>query len=123
LAFLGSSTKPPSAAANGLLALLTILSQGGSVWAFSGIGKAGPVHAQRSADRIANLALQLQTLEQSTQNAFEEMKTARDLHVAMGSVTAALSILKENALGAYRDWEAFHPAVGPITKGNDDGFD
>jgi hypothetical protein len=117
LVILGGQSEPPSTTTSALLALITILSQGGAAWAFSGIGRADPVHAKRSAERVAKLALQIQSLEDASQQAFELSLSKDELRIAMGRITASASILKDSAFASYRDWEAFHAAVPPIGEG------
>lgn len=109
LAFLSNQTKPPAASTQALIALLAILAQLGSAWAFSGAGKADPGLAERSVGRLVGLATRASLARVMAEKSRETNPGVTVMRQAMGELSVHLSYLEEGYLDAIEDWRIFHP--------------
>jgi len=109
LAFLSNQTKPPAASTQALIALLAILAQLGSAWAFSGVGKADPGLAERSVARLVGLAVRASLAKAMAEKCRETNPGVSAMRQAMGELSVNLSYLEEGYLNAIEDWRIFHP--------------
>jgi hypothetical protein len=109
LAFLGNQTKPPAASTQALIALLAILAQLGSAWAFSGVGKADPGLAERSVGHLVSLAARASFAKAMAEKCQENGLGAPAMRQVMGQLSVHLSYLEEGYVSAIEDWRIFHP--------------
>jgi len=109
LAFLSNQAKPPAASTQALIALLAILAQLGSAYAFSGVGRADPGLAERSVARLLALAARASFAKAAAEKCKEESPGAPAMRQAMGEVSVHLSYLEEGYIEAIEDWRVFHP--------------
>jgi hypothetical protein len=123
LAFLSNQHKPPAASTQALIALLAILAQLGSAWAFSGVGKADPGLAERSVARLVGLATRASLAKAVAEKCrgTNPGVPASAIRQAMGELSVHLSYLEEGYLDAIDDWRVFHPdAVNKAERSEDD---
>jgi hypothetical protein len=111
LAFLSNQTKPPVASSQALIALLAILAQLGSAWAFSGVGKADPGLAERSVARLVGLAARASLAKSRAEKCREASPGVPAMRQVVGELSVHLSYLEEGYLNAIDDWRVFHPAA------------
>lgn len=119
LAFLGSADVPPSRAQTVTLAILAITAQGGSVWAFSGHGKADPAHANRSSARLVQLAIRTHAAGAVAQAAFESTDNAAKLRTSLGILSTEFSWIEDGLTQSVLDWRAFHPDAAQLEEGEE----
>lgn len=117
LAFVGSADVPPSRAQTVTLAILAITAQAGSVWAFSGHGKADPAHANRSSARLIQLAVRTHAAGAAAQAAFESADGAAKLRTSLGIVSTEFNWIEDGLTQSVLDWQAFHPNAAQLEEG------
>jgi hypothetical protein len=119
LAFLGNTTKPPSASTQALIALLAIFAQAGSVWIFSGNGRADPTLAQRSVARLVGLAERASAARLTAEALYNGRFSVSEARQVLGQISVHLSYLEEGYLNAIDDWRVFHPRAVEEAEGVD----
>lgn len=123
LAFLSNRTKPPAASTQALIALLAILAQLGSVWVFSGVGKADPGLAERSVARLVGLAARASLAKSMAEKTREANPGAPVMRQVVGELSVHLSYLEEGYLDAVDDWRVFHPDAVERAERSENDFD
>lgn len=108
LAVLGGAHKPVSQATDAVIVIVITLTQGGATWAFSGLGKADPTHAQQSAARLLLLARRAHAAGVRAQQSFEGYCTETDFHAEIGILSTELSWLEDGLVLSLEDWRVFH---------------
>lgn len=122
LAFLGASDAPATRAEITLLAVLVLAAQGGSVWAFSGHGKADPTHAARSYNRLVRLGVRAANAQRIAESAYDSNSGVAHLRSTMGVLSTEFSWVQEGIVQSALDWKAFHPsAVIDVDRGEQNG--
>jgi hypothetical protein len=117
LALVSGAKQAPSQGTDVLLVLLIALTQGGAAWAFNGVGRADPTHAQQSARRLTWLARRASSAGQQAQAAFEGELEAARLTTELGIAATDFSWIEEGLVLAIEDWRVFHSqAVGDAEK-------
>jgi hypothetical protein len=111
LAFGQGGMKPPSRSLDAVFVILISLSQGGAALAFRSIGRADPMHAQRSAARLVGLANRTEEAGSLAQTAFEQETGARALHVQMGIVSVHFDWIVDQLTECVEDWRVFYPEL------------
>jgi len=119
LAFLSSQTKPPAASTQALIALLAIIAQLGSAWAFGGVGKADPGLAERSVARLVGLAARASLAKSMAEKCREVNPGTPVMRQVVGELSVHLSYLEEGYLDAVDDWRIFHPDAVEKAERND----
>lgn len=109
LAYVAGASKPPSQSVQVGLAALSILAGTGATITFSGVGRADPTHAQRSAARLFGLASQAANARTAAETAFSGNTTKADLHTTMGMMSVHFSYMEDGLVQAVEDWRVFHP--------------
>lgn len=123
ITFLGSQTKPPTSATQAVLAFFAICAQVGSVWAFSGVGKADPGLAERSVAHLYKLAARASAAKDLAELSTERQYALVALRKVIGELSVHLSYLEEGYIDAIDDWRIFHPdAVARAENGTQKGI-
>ena len=93
-----------------LIAVLAIIFQGTSAWAFAGVGKVDPLHADRSIAYLVRLGRKANEAVTLVDGAADrDDLDIRQAIVTLRELSVHLSYIQEYAVESVEDWLAFNP--------------
>lgn len=112
LAYAGNSKDPPSAAFQGLLAFVAVVSQIGAAWTFSRVGVVDPSHLRGAVRRLGLLRVRSVEARRASEALADNPQMAvGDRRELLGALSVRISVIQEEITEAMDDWYAAMPHV------------